>query len=156
MEELDQPPPTKDECTIAMLAHLLQLFTGFIGPLALLVVKRDSRFVVFHALQALLLQIALVILGLFTVLTWFGFFIYVAATQWTPKQGAGRVPVVAILILGLFILLWMAAWAIDLLAAIIFGIKAHRGEWAEYPLIGKYARRLAGIPNSRKSMPSPP
>ena len=46
--------PTADERTMGMLAHLLMAFTGFIGPIVILCVKKDSRFVKFHSLQALI------------------------------------------------------------------------------------------------------
>src|SRR5258707_8239473 len=46
--------PTEDERTMAMLAHLLMAFTGFIGPLVIFCVKQNSRFVRFHSLQALI------------------------------------------------------------------------------------------------------
>jgi hypothetical protein len=36
---------------MAMLAHLLMAFTGFIGPVVILAVKQDSRFVKFHSLR---------------------------------------------------------------------------------------------------------
>lgn len=49
--------PTQDERTMAFVAHLLQIFTGFIGPLIIFCVKQDSRFVKFHALQCLLWQL---------------------------------------------------------------------------------------------------
>jgi uncharacterized membrane protein len=49
--------PTQDECTMAFLAQLLQVFTGFIGPLIIYCVKHESRFVKFHALQALIWQL---------------------------------------------------------------------------------------------------
>ena len=39
------PVPTQDERTMAFLAHLLQVFTGFIAPLVIFCVKQDSRFV---------------------------------------------------------------------------------------------------------------
>ncbi|MGA9509258.1 MAG: DUF4870 domain-containing protein [Candidatus Sulfotelmatobacter sp.] len=41
---------------MATLAHVLQLVGGWIAPLVIFLVKRNSRFVSFHALQALLLQ----------------------------------------------------------------------------------------------------
>jgi len=28
---------------------------------------------------------------------------------------------------------------------IVYGIKASKGEWAAYPVIGRWARRLAGV-----------
>ena len=46
------PPPTPDERTLAMLAHILQTFSCFIGPLVIYVVKRDSRFVAFHVISS--------------------------------------------------------------------------------------------------------
>src|SRR5579859_7409800 len=53
------PEPTKDEKLLAMLAHLLAFFGGgFIAPIVILAVKRDSKFVSFHAIQALLISFA--------------------------------------------------------------------------------------------------
>src|SRR5258705_13285582 len=46
--------PTEDERTMAMLAHLLMAFTGFIGPLVIFCVKENSRFGRFHSLQGLI------------------------------------------------------------------------------------------------------
>lgn len=68
--------PTSDECTMAMLCHVLAIFTWFIGPLVIWLMKKDqSRFVDLHGREALnwsfsmfLYQIALVVLtviGLF-------------------------------------------------------------------------------------------
>ncbi len=39
----------------------------------------------------------------------------------------------------------MAEWITILLVAIMYGIKASRGEWAEYPVIGKWARKMLKI-----------
>jgi len=47
---------TADERTMAVLANALQMVGGWIGPLIIFFAKRQSRFVSFHALQALLLQ----------------------------------------------------------------------------------------------------
>jgi uncharacterized membrane protein len=44
---------TSDEKTMATLAHVLQLVGGWIAPLIIYLVKRDSKFVAFHAMQAL-------------------------------------------------------------------------------------------------------
>ena len=48
---------TPDERTMATLAHALQLIGAWIAPLIIFLIRRQSRFVSFHALQALLLQI---------------------------------------------------------------------------------------------------
>jgi len=41
---------------MAVLCHVLQLIGGWIEPLVIFFVKRQSRFVTFHALQVLLFQ----------------------------------------------------------------------------------------------------
>ena len=46
---------------MAMLAHVLQIFTWWIWPPVIFIVKQDSKSVRFHALQALLWQIALIV-----------------------------------------------------------------------------------------------
>jgi len=48
---------TLDERTMAILAHMLQTVGLWIAPLIIFVVKRESKFVSFHVLQALLLQV---------------------------------------------------------------------------------------------------
>ena len=79
------PEPTQDERTMAMLAHLLQLFTGFLGPLVIYFVRRESRFVAFHSLQAVFWQLLLalfffvgIILMIFTMVA--------GATQGSSKE----------------------------------------------------------------------
>ncbi len=55
-------PPSKDDCTMAMLAHLLGIFSGFLGALIIWLVKKDqSKFVDDQAKEALNFQLALLI-----------------------------------------------------------------------------------------------
>ena len=54
--------PTNDDYNAAMLAHLLALFTGFLGPLIIYLTKKDeSTFVKDNARNALNFQISLFI-----------------------------------------------------------------------------------------------
>ena len=46
---------------MATLAHALQIIGSWIAPLVIFLIRRESRFVAFHALQALLLQIVHII-----------------------------------------------------------------------------------------------
>jgi uncharacterized protein len=46
--------PTADERTMALLVHVLAIFSGFLAPLIFYLVKKDSRFVAFHSLQVLI------------------------------------------------------------------------------------------------------
>lgn len=133
-------PPTQDERTLAILAHVLQLVGWFIAPLIILITKRDSKFVSFHALQALLLQVVYLILGMLLFVVFFSTF-FLTAVQ---HQAAGNhAPPMAMLVI--FPLVWMGsmgAWALMLVIAIVYGIKAGRGEWAAYPILGKLAFKI--------------
>ncbi|MFN3653260.1 MAG: DUF4870 domain-containing protein [Armatimonadota bacterium] len=104
----------QEEKTLAMLAHLLGIFTGFIGPLILYVVRRDSRFIAFHALQSVLFQLGLIV-ALF---------------------------VSALLVLVLIGMVLFPAVAIGgLIYAVIAAVKSYQGEWFSYWLVGPIARR---------------
>ena len=135
--------PTQDERTLAILAHVLQVVGWFIAPLVIFLTKRESKFVSFHALQALLLQIAYMI---FMVLMFVGFFSTFFLTAF-HQQGTGhQAPPPAFFIL--FPLVWlgmMGSWVLMLVVAIVYGIKAGRGEWAAYPVLGKLARKILKI-----------
>jgi uncharacterized membrane protein len=39
----------------------------------------------------------------------------------------------------------MGIWVATILIAVIYSIKAGRGEWAEYPVVGGLARRVLKI-----------
>ena len=64
--------PSLDERTMAILAHVLQIVGLWIAPLIIFVVKRESKFVSFHALQALLLQVLYLCLMGIGMFLWFG------------------------------------------------------------------------------------
>jgi uncharacterized Tic20 family protein len=59
---LTSSSPTKDEINLALLSHLLGIFTSFVGALVLWIMKKDeSAFVGQHALEALNFQITIAI-----------------------------------------------------------------------------------------------
>jgi uncharacterized membrane protein len=133
--------PTQDERTMAALAQALSIF-GFIPPLVFFLIKRESRFVSFHALQALLWHIAYMIVIIVAI---FGFFvilifIFIVAAHSGPPGGT---PPIGILFV--FPFLWLILMAIgiaNLIVAIVYAIKAGQGEWATYPLLGNLARKI--------------
>jgi hypothetical protein len=57
----------------------------------------------------------------------------------------------------LFPLLWLfgvGGWITNVILGIVYGIKAQRGEWAGYPIIGKWClAKLA--PSTSPSTPQP-
>ena len=134
--------PTPDERTFALLAHILQLFTGFIGPLVIFIIKRESRFVAFHAAQALIWQGIYFIVAMVGMVVWF--VLVFGAIAMHANSGASKGPPVALFIV--FPLIWlffMIGWFVTFTLGIVYGIKANKGEWAAYPVIGRWARHLA-------------
>ena len=131
---------TQDERTMSTLAHLLQLVTAWIGPLVIFFVKRDSLFVKFHALQALILQICLAALWIVGAVI---FMVTMFATMSRSGGSAHHAPPPAVfVVLPIFWVVGMSAWVVIVVLAIVYGIKAGRGEWAGYPVIGEVARHL--------------
>jgi uncharacterized membrane protein len=134
------PEPTADEKTLAVLAHALQLVSAFIAPLIILLVKRESKFVRFHALQVLFLHIAyVVVFGGLLALCAIGILVFSPALD-------SKEPPVGLLVL--FPLVWlglMGAYVLTLVLAVVYAFKAGRGEWAAYPIVGRFAAKVAGV-----------
>lgn len=143
MEPLATYEPNSEEKSMAMIAHILQVVTWWIGPLVVLLVKRDSKFVSYHALQALLLQ-ALLVLAWMVVFA--AFIVLMVVSVPSGPQPKNAPPPVEVLIA--FPLLWvgmMGGWLLMLVLAVVYGIKAGRGEWAGYPVLRGLARRLLSL-----------
>ena len=131
---------TQDERTMATLAHFLQIVCSWIAPLIIFLVKRDSPFVRFHALQALILQICLAILWIVGIVI---FMVTMAATISTSGATIHNQPPPAVFfVFPIFWVVGMSAWLVVLIVAVVYGIKAGRGEWAAYPVMGGLARHL--------------
>jgi uncharacterized Tic20 family protein len=65
------PPPTPDDCNMAMLCHLLGIFSGFLGPLIIWLIKKDqSPFVDDQGKEVLNFHITLVIGFIIGAVTW--------------------------------------------------------------------------------------
>ena len=131
---------TQDDRTMGTLAHLLQLVTAWMGPLVIFFVKRDSPFVKFHALQALILQVCLMAFWIAGVVV---FMVSMFATVAQSGGSTHNAPPPAVFFLfPVFWVVGMSTWLVVLALAIVYGIKAGRGEWAGYPVIGGLARHL--------------
>jgi uncharacterized protein len=138
------PRATDDERTMAVLAHALQMVGGWIAPLVILVVKRNSRFVSFHALQALLLQATYFLVAMGFMVVWFVLiFSQILSTQ--AGQHSATPPFAFFMLFPLVSLGFMGCWVVILVIVVLYSIKAGRGEWAEYPLLGALARKMLGI-----------
>ena len=140
------PEPTQDERTMAVLAHALQMVGGWIAPLIIFFVKSDSKFVRFHALQVLMLQGCYFLAMIGMMIVWFVVIIATAfgavASQGHPNPAP---PLGFFIVFPFFWLFIMGMWVMVLVLTIMFAIKAGRGEWAEYPVLGKWAKSILKI-----------
>jgi len=134
--------PTPDERTMATLAHVLQIVGGWIAPLIIFLVKRESRFVSFHALQVLLLHAVYLVFWVMAIVV---FFTVMISTAVMHAHSSGAPPVGLFVLFPLFWLGIMGMWVVILVVAIVYGVKAGNGEWAEYPVLGAVARHILKI-----------
>ena len=121
---------------MALLAHILGIFSGFLAPLIFFLVKRDSKFVSFHALQSLAWHVIYFVLMMVAMVSlFFGIFAH-AGFPHADKN--------AFAFFGPFIFVWLIAmggWIINLILGVVYGIKANQGEWAQFPLLGGWILR---------------
>ena len=128
--------PTEDERTMAMLAHLLMAFTGFIGPLVIFCVKQNSRFVRFHSLQALIWHA--IYLGLSFVFMAVFFAVMITSLIHHPPEPHSQAPPVFFYFFPFVWVGFMGGWVVNVILGVVYAIRANRGEWATYPVYGKW------------------
>jgi uncharacterized membrane protein len=127
---------------MAVLAHALQMVGGWIAPLIIFFVRRQSRFVSFHALQVLFLQLFYMAITGCLMVFWIG---GILLAVFTGRGGDHAPPVAFFLMFPVVWLGFMGMWVVTIVFAVIYSIKAGRGEWAEYPVVGRWARRVLKI-----------
>jgi len=134
------PVPTQDERTMALLVNVLAIFSSFLAPLIFYLVKKDSRFVSFYSLQALIWHAAYALIFFVGMIMAMIFMFATVASQ--PHDAAHQSPPWAFF--GVFGLVWlwaMGGWVLNLVLGIVYAIKANQGEWARFPLIGDFVLR---------------
>jgi len=130
--------PTQDEKTFALLAHVLGIFSGFISPLVFFLVKRDSKFVSFHALQSLAWHVIYFVLFFAAMIV---FFVSLIASGGFHSGGHAEPPFAFFGFFGIVWLFAMGGGILNIILGIVYGIKAHNGEWAQFPLLGGWILR---------------
>jgi len=109
-----QASVSKDATNMAMLCHLLAIFTGFLGPLIIWLIKKDDApFVDHHGKEALNFQLTVLIAML----------------------ASGLLSFVCI-----GFLLMSVVWIVDLIFCIIAAVKTSRGEEYRYPLTIRFIK----------------
>ncbi len=137
-----------DERSMATLAHALQIIGAWIAPLIIWLIRRESKFVSFHALQALCWQICVLVCSMFFIVGWFGviFFIVFHTAAASSTHPNAEPPWELFVVAPLVWMFWMAVVVTNIILAIVYAIKASRGEWADYPVIGGRVRRWMHLP----------
>jgi len=135
--------PTQDERTMAVLAHALQPLggwgLGWLPALIIYVLRPESKFVRFHALEVMLLQagffLAFIVAFALVVFTFITTIVSASAQHSQP-------PLTLFVLFPFFWLFVVGSWVFVLVLTVVYSIKAGRGEWAQYPLFGRWAKRI--------------
>ena len=110
---------SQDDRTMAVITYIIAIFSTFLGPLIIWLIKKDqSKFIAYHALQALIFNAAVAVGYLIASMT-------------------------AIFLIGLLIL--PIVGIIHVVFMILAAVASSKGEWYEIPVVGKFARQAAGI-----------
>ena len=123
--ELQTANATKDDRSMAMIAHLLGL-VGFIGPLVLFLVKKDtaSKFLLFHMKQSLFYQVGLILL-------------FIAMGVMAGIGSLVTLGIIGCVLMPIVMLVWIGA-----IVYLIYGaVQVNGGKDFEYYYIGPWVRK---------------
>ena len=137
----DPTATTSDERSMAVLSHALQVIGGWIPALIIFFIRRQSRFVSFQSLQVFFLELAYLVVTMVTMTFWIG----VLMTLVHARGNGGSLPAGLFVLFPVGWLAWMFVWVTKIVVAVIYSIKAGRGEWAEIPVVGGWARSILKI-----------
>ena len=119
-----------------MLSHILGIFSGFLAPAIMILIKKDSKFVLFHSLQSLAWHFALYLFIVGGVIL--AFVVVLATGQFPPTDSKAGLPVAFFAVFGIVWLIAIGGGILNLIFAISYGLKANRGEWAKLPVFGEF------------------
>jgi uncharacterized protein len=118
------PAPTEDEKNLAMLNYILSIFSGWLAPLIIWIIKRESKFVAFHAVQTLFWQLMLIVIGILVG-------VVVVLSLLDSETRSGSPGVFAFVPLALIVYGWG-----NLFVMVVFAIKSRNGNWTRLPIVG--------------------
>ncbi len=137
----DQSTIQGDERLLALFSHLSLFLGGILLPIIFWATNRDkSKFVCFHALQALWFHIAYIAL-IFVLIFALVLVALVGGAGFSLLAGSGgggsEFPVLLIIFMVIFYSLLFAIIFGAIGYSIYMGIKSYKGELVMYPIIGK-------------------
>lgn len=125
-----------DERMISLFAHLSLFLGGILLPIIFWATNRDkSKFVVFHSLQSLWFHIAFAVLIVAFVVVMV-MVVLIGGFGLGAMSGSGEMSVFMIIVMiGFYGLLFLGIFG-AYGYSIYMGIKAYKGEYVKYPVIG--------------------
>jgi uncharacterized Tic20 family protein len=121
---------------------LLSAFTGFLGPLIIFVIRKDSLFVKLCALQALLWHlIYMVLMGVVMMV----FFVGIISSIGLHAGQHGGPPPPFVFFFPFLWLFFMLGWVVNVVLGILSAVKANEGIWWPYPITGRLAKKFLGV-----------
>jgi uncharacterized membrane protein len=132
----NQPPVPVSKSSTGLdenVAALLSYVFGWLSGLIFFLIEKDSRLVRFHAMQSLLLNVTLAVVG---IVLWVLLFIVLLISS----QISG---IVSTLITLIATLVWIALVVGALVAWVMCLIKAFQGQYFKLPIIGQFAEKFS-------------
>ena len=133
---MQNPPPVQtgksstglDENVAALIAYIF----GWLSGLILLLLEKESRLVRFHAMQSILFNVLVAVIGF---VLWIVTFIFVLIAS---QMGGFLGTIVGLLAT----LLWIAFCIGLLIAWVMCLVKAYQGQFFKLPVIGNFAEKF--------------
>jgi len=131
-----QPPAQAGKSSTGLdenIAALLSYVFGWVSGLIFFLIEKDSRLVRFHAMQSLLFNVLVAVVGIALWIVLFVVFMIVAQISGTL---ATLLSLVSILVWGVFLLGILAGFILCL-------VKAFQGQYFKLPVIGNFAEKFS-------------
>jgi len=131
-----QPPAQAGKSSTGLdenIAALLSYVFGWVSGLIFFLIEKDSRLVRFHAMQSLLFNILVAVVGIALWIVLFVVFMIAAQVSGTL---ATLLSLVSILVWGVFLLGILAGFILCL-------VKAFQGQYFKLPVIGNFAEKFS-------------
>lgn len=134
---MQNPPPGQIEKSStgldANLAALLCYVFGWISGLVFFLIEKESRFVRFHAMQSILLNIVVAVV---CILLWIVSFVFILIGMQLPD-------IMGTLMWFLASLVWLVFCVGVLIAWVMCLIRAYQNQYFKLPVIGNMAEKFA-------------
>ena len=131
-----QPPAQVGKSSTGMdenVAALLSYIFTWVSGLVFFLIEKDSRFVRFHAMQAILLGAGAAVLG---IVLWIAWVVLALIMAMVSEVLASLVGIVLGLVIFVFYIGILVAWVMCL-------IKAYQKQYFKLPVIGNFAEKFS-------------